>query len=112
MKDKMLGPTIRELNVLTKVTSADLEMLVRARDARNYIAHESVELGPLSSVSVKTISEKFAQLEAQLQALIAGDNLISCWVYEISEKEPAPTGIQAAYPSWVIEWVFEGSYDN
>jgi hypothetical protein len=110
MKEKMLGPTIRELKALTEFTAGDLETLERARDARNYIAHESAKLGPLSSASAKTITEKLAQLRVELQALIDGDNLVSRWIYEISEKEPAPSGIQQAYPSWVLEWVFEGTY--
>lgn len=38
------------------------------------------------------------------------DNLISTWLYEIDEKEPAPKGIQGAYREWVFQWVFEGIY--
>lgn len=110
LREKMLGPTIRDLKVLSKFTAGDLEILERARDARNYIAHESAKIGPLSSVRANSISEKLAQLKVQLQSLVAGDNLVSTWIYEISEKEPAPTGIQSAYPSWVLEWVFEGTY--
>lgn len=110
MKKKMLGPTIQKLKDPLEFTAGDLETLERARDARNYIAHESAKLDPLSSVSAEIIIEKFARLRVELQALIVGDNLVSRWVYEISEKELAPRGIQEAYSSWVLEWVFDGTY--
>lgn len=110
LKKKMLGLTILDLNNLTEITAKDLATLECGRDARNYIAHESTQVGPLSSTSAKTITEKLTRLRAELEALAAADNLISTWIYEIEEKERAPKGIQGAYPDWVFQWVFEGTY--
>lgn len=110
VKQEMLGTTIRKLHECTEFTSGDLETLERARDARNYIAHDSTQVGPLSSASTETITKKLSQLAITVQALIAGDNLVSRWIYEMSEMEPAPSEIQQAYPSWVLEWVFGDTY--
>jgi hypothetical protein len=110
LKEKMLGPTIRELNTITEFTEKDLAIFQRGKDARNYIAHESAQLGPLSSTSAKSINEKLTRLRVELEALATADNLISVWLYEIDEKEPAPRGIQSAYHEWVFQWVFEGAY--
>jgi hypothetical protein len=42
--------------------------------------------------------------------LVAGDNIVSKWVYGIEEpREPAPLHLIAAYPRMVEEWVF-GSF--
>jgi len=110
LKDKTLGLTIRDLHSAAPLNENDLATFERARDARNYIAHESAQVGLLSSASSKTINEKIARLKVEVEALTAADNVISTWTYEIEEKVPAPQGIQDAYPGWVIEWVFEGTY--
>ena len=110
LKDKTLGPTIRDLNNIAPLNESDLAAFERARDARNYIAHESARVGSLSSASAKTIDEKITRLKTELEALTAADNVVSTWIYEIEEKEPAPRGIQDAYPKWVLQWVFEGTY--
>jgi hypothetical protein len=38
--------------------------------------------------------------------MAAGDNLVSRWVYEIEEKEPAPTRIQREYQAVWRDWLF------
>lgn len=106
MKDKLLGPTLKELKGFPEFTAADVAKLERAKDARNYIAHESTEIGSLSSASEKVLRGRTERLRMELSALASGDNLVSAWVYEISEKEPAPRGIQTEYPEWVSHWVF------
>lgn len=111
LKDKMLGPTIKELSSITEFREADLAIFERGKEARNYIAHESAQLGPLSSATAKSINAKLEQLRIELDALSAADNLVSTWLYEIDEKQPAPLGIQTAYPAWVCQWVFEGRHD-
>lgn len=106
MKDKLLGPTLNELKGFPEFTAADVAKLERAKDARNFIAHESTEIGSLSSATAKVICERIGRLRTELSALASGDNLVSAWVYEISEKEPPPRGIQSEYPEWVSQWVF------
>jgi hypothetical protein len=45
-------------------------------------------------------------LRNEIITLSAGDNLISRWIYEISEKEPAPKAIQMCYQKMTEDWVF------
>ena len=106
LKDRLLGPTLNEMKGFPEFNANDIGTLERAKDARNYIAHESAEIGSLSSATKKVIREKLIRLRDELDALVRGDNVISSWVYEITEKEPAPRGIQSEYPEWVSKWVF------
>jgi hypothetical protein len=107
LQEKFLGPTIKDMQRLPDFSLHDVALLERAKNARNFIAHESANIGrPLSSVSARHIHEQLARLRSEVEALTAGDNLISRWVFEIEEKEPAPPGIQDAYPGWVQQWIF------
>jgi len=108
LKDKMLSSTIKDMKAFPNFQVEDIAVLERAKDARNFIAHESASIGPLHDTSAQHIHERLARLRTELEALAAGDNLVSAWVYEIEEKEPAPRGIKAAYPNWVKNWVFGG----
>lgn len=109
MKDKVLGPTLNELKDFPDFDLNEIAVLERAKDARNFIAHECADIGSLSGMSAQRIQEQLARLRSELRTLAAGDNLVSRWVYEIEEKEPAPRGIQQMYPEWIEQWVFSGS---
>ncbi len=106
LKDQLLGKTIKKMRNYPTIDQEDIKTLEAAKDARNYIAHECADLGELSRVSSRLIQERISSLRGHLGALIKGDNLISRWVYEIEEKEPAPQQIQEIYPVWVHHWVF------
>lgn len=109
MKDKVLGPTLSELGRFPEFNEKDIALLDRAREARNFIAHKGafISLGTGS----KYLQEHLNKLKKEVIALVPGDNLISVWIYEIQEKEAAPSGIQKAYPKWVEKWVF-GDYEG
>ncbi len=100
-----LGKMITDLQNL-KITQGDVMLIERAKDARNYIAHEGALLGLLSEVNANDIEKKLLHLRREISFLIKGDNLISSWVYEIEDKEPAPSEIQRLYPKWIKKWVF------
>lgn len=106
LKNKMLGPTIKEFEALPESNSDEIQTLERAKDARNFIAHECANIGRLTSVSAKVIHERTTLLRQELSHLIVGDNLVSRWVFEIEEKVPAPQQIQEVYPLLVNHWVF------
>ena len=38
--------------------------------------------------------------------LAEGDNLVSRWLYEIEDKQAAPSRIRHLYPQWIEDWVF------
>lgn len=102
---KMLGTVIFNICSRSNVNISDLDVLRAAKDARNYIAHESAAIGSLSIVRAEVIEKQFAQLLSQVEILAIGDNLLSKWCYEICEKEPAPSQIQKDYVRMVIEWI-------
>ena len=106
LKDKMLGQTISELKGFPEIRPDDIAVVEKAKDARNFIAHEGASFGYVDSASAKHIKEQLEHLRREVAVLTAGDNVVSRWVYEIEEKEPAPRLIQEAYPKWVEQWVF------
>lgn len=106
MKDGLLGATLKGMQVFPDFNVKDIAVLERAREARNYIAHESTKVGSLSSASRNFIEERLERLREELEVLVVGDNLVSAWLYEINEKEAAPRGIQNNYRNWAFNWVF------
>lgn len=111
MKDKCLGPTLLALRSATS-SETDLRILERAKDARNFIAHECALLGELSLIRQQDLTDQLARLRKEVEQLAAGDNVISRWVYEINEKEPAPKGIQLNYVEAVVLWTFDGAEET
>ena len=105
LKDPLLGPTIKELRTYLQVSSDEIEILTRAKDARNFVAHELTDLGPLNSLELVRLQEKTAQLQSELPSLIAGDCLVTKWLYRLEETEYQSKLVQEFYPSWVTEWV-------
>ena len=72
LKNKLLGPTLNELKEFPDFTYDDITKLERAKNARNFIVHESTNIGPLSSTPTVVIQEKLNQLRNELNALILG----------------------------------------
>lgn len=106
LADPLLGQILREMDALRYFEAADVVLLDAGREARNFIAHEVGDLRNLWSVQAPHVHERIAVLRHHLDALIAADNVVSRWVYEIEEKEQAPNQIQQQYPEWVKGWVF------
>lgn len=112
LRAKLLGPTIRDMSGFPDFDAEDVALLERAKDARNFIAHESANLGwPLSDVSAHHIHGNLVRLRREVENLTAGDSFISGWVFGIEQKEPAPQEVQQAYPQWVKRWIF-GAIDS
>src|SRR5947209_20035982 len=109
-KDKMLAPTLGELQRFPIVQPDDVEILERAKDARNFIAHEGARIGPVATASARTIIEQTKRLRCEVANLVAGDNIVSTWIYGIEEREGCPREIQRLYPEWVDRWVFEDKW--
>lgn len=111
MKDDRLGNTIKALMDFPSFTADHIKVLICAKNARNFIAHESAEIGLVSSAKARTIHSQMAKLRVEVKALASGDNLVSKWVYEIEEKKAAPRVIQEEYPGKVEKWVFNDECD-
>jgi len=105
-RQKLLGPTIAQLGSFPEVNSDEIVLLEKARDARNFIAHEGAAFGYVFGVRERQIREHRKKLRVAVSDLAKGDNVVSRWVYEIEEKEPAPVSTAANYPVMVDTWVF------
>ncbi|MBU1937676.1 HNH endonuclease [bacterium] len=100
-----VGVALHRLRSNIKIGSGEDEILRLACNARNYFAHEGAK-PCICFGSAKDILEKIPQFEEHVRNLSRGDNLVSGWVYEISEKEPAQrTSIHDTYVNAIVEWV-------
>jgi hypothetical protein len=106
LKDEMLGRTLWNLGGLGKIGKGDITILEMAKDARNYIAHECAGIGDLYEIRANDIEERLERLQREVVVLANGDNMVSRWIYEIEEKEPAPRLIQDKYADYCVRWVF------
>lgn len=104
-RDKLLGATINDLKHFPPVSERQVAALEKARDARNYIAHEGAYFGPLH-VKPKHIHEHLAKLRSFLGDLSGGDDVISRWVYEIEEKEVPSSILMQNYQEMIEQWVY------
>jgi hypothetical protein len=91
------------------INNKTFEILSSARKSRNYIAHESGNLGELHRASAKCLLEAIEKLMPHVQNVARGDNITSAWAYEVSEKEPAPSQRMSTYVGMVMAWVFNPS---
>lgn len=107
IKDKMLNATLSEIREYhIDENDADALILEAAKNARNFIAHEVAWLGPLFSISSTTLESRISALANAVSDLALGDNLVSGWLYELEEREPAPRTIHNEYPKWIQKWIF------
>ncbi len=109
---KLLAATIDDIGKAEDFDDEDIQTLVWARVSRNYIAHEAATLGPLDYVREEDIRAKCEELLPHVRNVIAGEDLVSSWAYEIQEKEPAPSGFRATYPARMVGWVFGPLYPD
>jgi hypothetical protein len=109
MKEKMLAGTLAEMGTAMPIKSEDIALLERAKDARNFVAHEGGHIGHIWSATAQDINAQLEKLRAEVKALAAGDNVVSRWQYGIQEKEPAPIGMCEFYPPALEDWIFGGA---
>jgi hypothetical protein len=110
--DKLLGPTLQDLDRRMLSASSAADVLRRAKDARNFIAHEGAGVGTVWAVHEAPILEHVARLRAEVAHLALGDNVVSQWCHAIEEpRVPRPQDLIDAYPNMIDEWVF-GHFGN
>jgi hypothetical protein len=106
-RHKMLGQALSELQRLPPdITPEQVAALDNARDGRNYIAHEGAAFGAIWSVDRSSLADHLSRLRKAVGRLADGDNIVSRWIYEIEEKEPASSYFAKSYPALVDRWVF------
>ena len=72
LTDLMLGGLIKRLGVDRDITKAEIAVLVLAKDARNYVAHEAVAETSFISRFSRRKPEVLLRFEKEVRALIGG----------------------------------------
>ncbi|MCL7493198.1 hypothetical protein M8I34_17575 [Streptomyces sp. MCA2] len=105
--DKLLGGTLHSLASHTMGRAMDMDTLHKARQARNWIAHEGASIGAIWSVDRDHILQHAVTLRTAVTDLALGDNIISQWCHGLAEPhDPPPTDWINGYPDAVDTWVF------
>ncbi|GAA2523356.1 hypothetical protein [Streptomyces longisporus] len=105
--DKLLGPTLHDLNGRMSSTAETAGLLTAAKEARNFIAHEGAAAGYVSDLSRDRILTHASRLRTAVADLAHGDNIVSTWCHGIEEpREPAPQDLIDTYPKMIDAWVF------
>lgn len=89
------------------VKDSDIEILKKAKDARNYICHESTVDFFYSSInSKKDYKWNMNLLEKYIKDLAEGDYYVSRWTYEFQEKESGSFFNKQDYINNILNWIF------
>lgn len=106
-EDRLLGPTLQNLASLLPEAAEYRENLSSAREARNFIAHDSMRFG-IHTSDGQDLAQRMAELRQMVRLLADGDNLVSTWTFQLHERgQSVPASLKAAYPSMIDRWVFE-----
>ena len=92
---------------LWDISESTYDALNRARESRNFIAHEGGDIGELHRASAEKLADATSLLRRHVENVAHGDNIASSWAYAVSEREPAPRGMVDGYVSMVMTWVFD-----
>lgn len=105
--DKLLGGTLHSLAAHAMGQTMDMSTLHKAREARNFIAHEGASIGDMWSANSDRILRHAVKLRSAVKDLAHGDNIISQWCHGLDElHELPPTDWIKCYPETVDTWVF------
>ena len=103
--DLMLAATIRRIGTDHEVSDDELNVLARAKDARNYVAHQCVAAISFVSKFSRHLPDEECVFREKVLALAKGDNLISSWSYIFHEKQPSPMHFTESYTKEIADWV-------
>jgi hypothetical protein len=103
----MLGGVVHRFGKSGEFSRAEIDTLVAAKDARNYVAHEAAfELVICNGPFGPSLMDKVNRFEREVTNLTEGDGLVSLWSFYIQEHEPQPLST-ISYPSDARTWVLE-----
>ena len=100
-----LADRISKLTEMAQLSEASVSILTAAKEGRNFLAHQVAE--PLFFFNPRReieILDALPKMFREVRNIAVGDNLVSCWEYQICENEPAP--YSKGYAHDVSRWVF------
>lgn len=108
LRDAMLRATVQRLSGTHSMPNdTERDILARAVDARNFIAHEGAICALYPPRQPSAIEGVLEDYQRRVRALAAGDSVVSCWSYEFQEREAAPIRLQQTYADDVSSWILE-----
>jgi len=107
-----LGTTIHQIGKIMRITDMQLDILRKAKESRNYIAHNVIENLFFGYQNDQDMIEFLPDYYYIIRDLAEGDNLVSAWSYEIHEKEHAPRLFMERYVGKIVNWVFTDFEQN
>jgi hypothetical protein len=103
----MLGSVVNRFGQSGEFSQAEIDTLVAAKNARNYVAHEAAfELVICADHFGTGLTDKMNRFAQEVGNLTEGDGLVSLWSFYIQEHEPEPFS-KSSYPSDARTWVLE-----
>lgn len=105
LMESFLGIALRKIVGEYKINDEDARTLTAAKDARNYIAHESANSCSQSNFEIVFGHDEWTVLREHVLALANGHNLLCCWAYEFEERQPRPLTLSQAYPQQITDWI-------
>jgi hypothetical protein len=105
--EKRLASAIRKFGMIHNISAEKVSLLDKAREARNYIAHEGALLWFGVRSEELEMPVRISKLRQLAGDLAAAHNLVSGWGYSIEEKESPPFTISTTYESSAVEWIME-----
>ncbi|MGY2079716.1 hypothetical protein [Modestobacter sp. SYSU DS0657] len=110
-RDRLLKPTLVELARLFPEVGEHEAVLTRAREARNYIAHEGLRFS-IHDERAAGLKARLPELHQHVEHLATGDNLVSALSFRLHEPDQLfPDWLVETYESMIESWVFEPLQD-
>jgi hypothetical protein len=106
-RPEMLASTLKKILQSDSISQSIRDVLNRARESRNFIAHQGGSVGDLYGVNAKAFTNGISVLREHVENVAHGDNIVSRWAYEVSERLPAPRSMADGYVPLVMAWVFD-----
>lgn len=109
--ERVLKRAIEQLVRRHGIGEAKVDLLEKAREARNYIAHDAAVLNlsvPLDGAESPSDLSTYLQ---HVHVLVRAYNLLSVWAYEFEEREAAPQSMIEMYPHGLEAWILSPLVD-
>jgi len=104
------APVARCLQQLAGSSDFDpdrFEIVDKAREARNWFAHEAADCICFPENKLSSDLERIRELHSRVAALCAGTAILAIGSYEICEREHAAEPLASTYRHDLQQWVFE-----
>lgn len=105
----LLGKHNKKLSKLGVVSDKSIEKLNQGRISRNAICHGITRILGGSLQCSELLSDEAEVFRHHVISVSKADNIVSSWVWQLNEKDPAPVSEQK-YVRQIEKWVFGNDF--